>query len=52
MNFRRKFSVIPFNVTELAADLKRVIAGLFVTKEVREADKLLHLITEYFVERM
>jgi hypothetical protein len=28
------------------------IAGLLVNKEVHEANKLLHLITEYFVERM
>jgi len=41
-------------VTELAADLNEsyYIAGLFVTKEVHKADKLLHLITEYFVEGM
>jgi len=48
------FPVIYFNVTELYSDLNEsyYIAGLFVTKEVHETEKLLHLITEYFVERM
>jgi hypothetical protein len=41
-------------VTELAADLNEsyYFAGLLVTKEVHETDEILHLITEYFVERM
>jgi hypothetical protein len=54
--FLSEFSVIYFNVTEWAADLNEsylLYCGSFCDqRKVHEADKLLHLITDYFVERM